>query len=158
MLVFGSPVFFGWITPVHFWLFVLIICLVAEAATVQLITIWFAVGAVGALLAADFGLGIGAQLTIFVFLSVVLLLPLRPLMRNVLHTGKSKTNADRILDQTAVVVQTINNREETGQIRLMGQVWTARSLQEDDCIPEGETVIVRSISGVKAMVERCGGQ
>ncbi|MDO5784156.1 MAG: NfeD family protein [Eubacteriales bacterium] len=156
--MFGSPVFFGWITPVYFWLLVLIICLVAEAVTVQLVTIWFATGAVGALLAANFGLGLGVQLTIFVLLSVVLLLPLRPLMRKALYTGRSKTNADRILDQTAVVVQTINNREESGQIRLMGQVWTARSLQENDCIPEGETVIVRSISGVKAMVERCGKQ
>lgn len=149
-----SPVIFGWITPVYFWLLVLILCLVVEAVTVQLVTIWFAAGAVGALLAANFGLGLGAQLTIFVILSIALLLPLRPLMRNVLHTGRSKTNADRILDQTAVVVQEINNREETGQIRLMGQVWTARSLQEDDCIPAGETVVVRSISGVKAMVER----
>lgn len=154
MHMLDSPVFFGWITPVYFWLLVLILCLVVEAVTVQLVTIWFAAGAVGALLAANFGLGLGAQLTIFVILSIALLLPLRPLMRNVLHTGRSKTNADRILDQTAVVVQTINNREESGQIRLMGQVWTARSLQEDDCIPEGETVVVRSISGVKAMVER----
>ena len=152
--MFETTLLFDWITPVYFWLLILIVCLVAEAVTVQLVTIWFAAGAVGALLAANFGLGIGAQLTIFLLLSVALLLPLRPLMRNALRTGRSKTNADRILDQTAVVIQEINNREEHGQIRLMGQVWTARSLQENDCIPEGETVIVRSISGVKAMVER----
>lgn len=153
--MFGAPAFLEWMTPVYFWLIVLIICLIAEAVTVQLVTIWFAAGAVGALLAANFGLGIVAQLTVFVLLSVILLLPLRPLMRNVLHTDRSRTNADRILDQTAVVVQTIDNREGSGQIRLMGQIWTARSLHDNDCIPEGETVVVRSISGVKAMVERC---
>ncbi|MGM9629410.1 NfeD family protein, partial [Butyricicoccus sp.] len=53
-----------------------------------------------------------------------------------------------------VVIQAIDNRNGTGQIRLMGQVWTARSIQNEE-IAEGETVVVREISGVKAMVERC---
>ena len=70
-----------------------------------------------------------------------------------LRPRQDKTNADRILGQTAVVIQAIDNRQGTGQIRLMGQVWTARSTQEEE-IAAGETVVVREISGVKAMVER----
>ena len=103
---------------------------------------------------ANAGLGWAGQLGIFLVLSFVLLLLLRPLLRSVLRPRQDKTNADRILGQKAVVIQAIDNRNGTGQIRLMGQVWTARSIQNEE-IAEGETVVVREISGVKAMVERC---
>ncbi|MDO4174682.1 MAG: NfeD family protein [Eubacteriales bacterium] len=142
------------IPSVYFWLIVLIACLIAEACTTQLLTIWFAVGSVGALIAAALGFNEAVQLGVCLVLSFVLLLLLRPLVRNVLHLRQDRTNADRILDQTAVVIQTIDERNGTGQIRLMGQVWTARALQKDEVIATGETVVVRRISGVKAMVER----
>lgn len=142
------------VSPVYFWLVVLIACLVIEAVTTQLVTLWFAAGSIGALLAANAGLGWAGQLGIFLVLSFVLLLLLRPLLRSVLRPRQDKTNADRILGQKAVVIQAIDNRNGTGQIRLMGQVWTARSIQNEE-IAEGETVVVREISAVKAMVERC---
>ena len=142
------------VSPVYFWLVVLIACLVIETVTTQLVTLWFAAGSIGALLAANAGLGWAGQLGIFLVLSFVLLLLLRPLLRSVLRPRQDKTNADRILGQKAVVIQAIDNRNGTGQIRLMGQVWTARSIQNEE-IAEGETVVVREISGVKAMVERC---
>lgn len=144
------------VSPVYFWLVILIVCLVVEAVTTQLLTIWFAAGSVGALIAANLGFGYAVQLGVFLLLSFALLLPLRPLMRSILRPNHNKTNADRILDQTAVVIQAIDNKQGCGQIRLLGQVWTARSIREDDHIPEGELVVVRSISGVKAMVERLG--
>lgn len=142
------------IPPVYFWLIVLIACLVIEAVTTQLVTVWFAAGSIGALIAANAGLSPAGQLGVFLILSFALLLPLRPLARGILCPKQDKTNADRILDQTAIVIQTIDNRNGSGQIRLMGQVWTARSMQENEVIEEGETVVVRAISGVKAMVER----
>lgn len=141
------------VQPVYFWLVVLIVCLIAEAATTQLVTLWFAAGSIGALFAAYAGLGWAGQLGIFLVLSFLLLFLLRPLFGGVLRPRQDKTNADRILGQTAVVIQAIDNRQGTGQIRLMGQVWTARSTQEEE-IAAGETVVVREISGVKAMVER----
>lgn len=140
-------------SPVYFWVIVLIVCLVVESLTPQLVTIWFAAGAVGALIAAYVGASPVTQFGIFLLLSIVMLAAFRPLVRGVLKTGKDKTNADRILDQKAVVIQTIDNRAETGQIRVMGQIWTARSAHDDICFQTGDTVIVRSISGVKAMVE-----
>lgn len=142
------------IPSVYFWLIVLIACLVIEACTTQLLTIWFAAGSIGALVAAALGLNEIVQLGVFVVLSFVLLLLLRPMVRNVFRLRQDRTNADRILDQTAVVIQTIDERNGSGQIRLMGQIWTARALQNDEIISEGETVVVRRISGVKAIVER----
>lgn len=142
------------IPPVYFWLAVLIVCLIAEAVTTQLVTIWFAAGSIGALFAANAGWSGAAQLAVFLILSFALLLPLRPFVKNILRPKQDKTNADRILGQTAVVTQRIDNQNGTGQVRLMGQTWTARSIQENEVIEAGETVVVRAISGVKAMVER----
>ena len=143
------------IPPVYFWLIVLIACLVIEAGTTQLLTIWFAVGSVGAMIAAALGFGELVQISVCLVLSIVSLILLRPATRNLLRPRQDRTNADRILGQTAVVIQTIDDRNGTGQIRLMGQVWTARAVQNDEIISEGETVVVRQISGVKAIVERC---
>lgn len=144
------------IPPVYFWLIVLIACLVIEAGTTQLLTIWFAIGSVGAMIAAALGCSELVQIGVCVVLSIVLLILLRPVTRNILRPRQDRTNADRILGQRAIVIQTIDDRNGTGQIRLMGQVWTARAVQNETIISEGETVIVRQISGVKAIVERGG--
>ena len=142
------------ISPIYIWVGVLIFCLVAEACTVQLITIWFAVGSVGAMAAAAMGFGETVQLGVCLTVAIVMLLLLRPVVRGKLLTTVDRTNADRILDQTAIVIQTIGAKQETGQIRLMGQIWSARAADPNDCIPEGETVVVTAISGVKAIVKR----
>ena len=136
------------ISPIYIWVGVLTFCLVAEACTVQLITIWFAVGSVGAMAAAAMGFGV------CLVVAIVMLLLLRPVVRGKLLKTVDRTNADRILDQTAIVIQTIDAKQETGQIRLMGQIWSARAADPNDCIPEGETVVVTAISGVKAIVKR----
>ena len=140
---------------VYFWLIVLIACLVIEACTTQLLTIWFAVGSVGAMIAAALGFGELVQIGVCLALSIVLLILLRPVTRNILRPRQDRTNADRILGQKAIVIETIDDKHSSGQIRLMGQVWTARAVQNDEIISEGETVLVRHISGVKAIVERC---
>ncbi len=145
-------------TPVYGWLTVLIICLIAEAVTIQLVSIWFAAGAIGALLSAAAGFDIAVQLIVFLILSFVLLLGLRPFVKKFLRPKQDRTNADRILGETAVVIQTIDNQNGTGQVRLMGQIWSARNMRNDEIINSGETVVIRAISGVKAMVEREGAK
>ena len=142
------------ISPIYIWVGVRTFCLVAEACTVQLITIWFAVGSVGAMAAAAMGFGETVQLGVCLVVAIVMLLLLRPVVRGKLLKTVDRTNADRILDQTAIVIQTIDAKQETGQIRLMGQIWSARAADPNDCIPEGETVVVTAISGVKAIVKR----
>ncbi len=149
------------LSPVWFWAVILIVCVVAEAATVSLVSIWFAAGSLGALLAAAIGFGIPVQCAVFAVLSFLLLVLLRPIVEKVLKPKKDRTNADRIFGEKAVVIQTIDNRAGTGQIRLFSQVWTARTVKDGIVVPEGETVYVDGISGVKAMVvltpEELGG-
>lgn len=139
------------IPALYLWLAVLIICIIAEAVTTQLVSLWFAFGSLGALIAAALGFGISVQSAVFVLLSLVLLLALRPITRRILQPKQEHTNADRIVGQPALVIETIDNQADTGQIRLLSQVWTARNIN-NTVIAEGETVVVERISGVKAMV------
>lgn len=136
-----------------FWLAAVIIFCCVEAATVGLVSIWFAGGSLGALVAASLGAPLWLQITIFVVISAGLIALLRPLMRKVILPKRTATNADRHIGQVALVTEEIDNLRETGAVKLDGVVWTARSL-ENEVIPIGTAISVRCIQGVKVIVER----
>lgn len=133
------------------WLALLILFSVGEAITVGLTSVWFAVGALGALMCALAGGGVWLQVGVFLALSGLALALVRPLAKKFLTPGYSATNADRVIGQEAVVVQTIDNLHGQGQVNIAGQTWTARS-QDDTVIPEGVLVRVLRIEGVKVFV------
>ncbi|MDY3618068.1 NfeD family protein [Agathobaculum sp.] len=141
------------INSLYVWVAVIIIGVAVEAFTLDLSAIWFAVGAVFALIAASIGLGLPAQLLIFVLFAAVLLILVRPFCRRFLRTKNEPTNADRIIGEPAIVIQEIDNMQETGEIKVFGQLWTARSV-DDSLIPQGAAVKVIAIRGVKAIVEK----
>lgn len=141
------------INSLYVWVAVIIIGVAVEAFTLDLSAIWFAVGAVFALIAASIGLEVPAQLLIFVLFAAVLLILVRPFCRRFLRTKNEPTNADRIIGEPAIVVQEIDNMQETGEIKVFGQLWTARSV-DDSLIPKGAAVKVVAIRGVKAIVEK----
>jgi membrane protein implicated in regulation of membrane protease activity len=97
------------------------------------------------------------QIGLFAVVSVLAMALVRPLARKYWQPSLVKTNADRILDQEGLVIQTIDNRLAQGQIKVGGAVWTARSAQEDQRIPEGTLVTVERIEGVKAIVHPAPG-
>ena len=133
------------------WLALLILFSIGEAITVGLTSVWFAVGALGALLCALVGGNIWLQIGVFLALSGLALALVRPLAKKFLTPGYSATNADRVIGQEAVVTQTIDNLKGQGQVNIAGQTWTARS-QDDAVIPEGTLVRVLRIEGVKVFV------
>ena len=135
------------------WLALLIIFAVAEAATVGLPSVWFAIGSLGALVCALAGGNIWLQLGIFIVLSLVCLVALRPLAKKYLNTRVEPTNADRVIGQEARVTQDIDNIQGTGAVTIGGVTWTARS-EHDTPIPAGAMVRVLRIEGVKVMVEK----
>lgn len=136
---------------VLFWLVALIAFAIAEAATVGLVCIWFAGGALAALVSAGMGAPIWLQIALFLVVSAVLLALLRPMMRKVLLPKRTATNADRHVGQVTLVTEEINNLKETGAVKLNGVVWTARS-QNNEVIPVGTLVAVSRIEGVKVLV------
>lgn len=137
---------------VYFWVALVVVFLIIEALTTQLVTIWFAVGAGGALITQMFHAPEWVQWVVFIALSAVLLFATRPLAKRLMKKKIQPTNADAAIGKTVVVTQTIDNTNGTGQAKLDGNVWTARSA-DGSVIPEGELAVVQSIEGVKLIVE-----
>lgn len=135
------------------WTVVLLVMLFIEASTVALLTVWFAVGALAALICALFGVHFGIQVAVFCVVSGLLLMFLLPYARRKMELKKTATNADRIIGAEGVVIETIDEVQGTGQVRVLGAVWSARSTH-GAVICVGEKVVVDSISGVKAVVSR----
>ena len=136
-----------------FWLIAFILFVVGEAVPVGLVSIWFAVGSLGALLTAALGGGLWLQIAVFLILSALSLMLLKPLSRKWMAGHKAaRTNADRVIGETALVTEDIDNTMATGQVQVDGQIWTARSAH-GVVIPAGSRVKVLSIQGVKVMVE-----
>lgn len=136
-----------------FWIAVMIICVVIEACSLDLTSIWFAVGALAALVVLLCGGGLLPQLIAFTIAAAALLILVRPITRRLLRPKGARTNADRIVGETALVTEEIDNIHATGAVHILGQTWSARSI-DNTVIAAGETVRICSISGVKAMVER----
>lgn len=133
------------------WLAAMIVFGVVEAATVGLVSIWFAVGALASLIAAALNAPVILQVAVFVAGSLITLLVVRPLAAKYINGRRVPTNADRVIGQEAVVTEAIDNLNAQGQVKVAGTPWTARSA-DDAPIPVGTTVRVLRIEGVKLYV------
>ena len=133
------------------WLLLMVIFLIAEAMTVSMISLWFAAGAVVALLLSLLHLQIWVQVVLFFVVSGVLLACLRPMVRRHVTPKIMPTNVDAIIGTKGVVTAEIDNVCAAGQIKLNGMDWTARSTT-GEIIPAGVMVRVDRIEGVKAYV------
>lgn len=136
------------------WLIAVIVFGVVEAITAGLVSIWFVIGAVAALLSAILGAHPVVQIVLFAVVSAVALAATRPLVRKFTKTDQTATNADRVLGTTAKVTETIDNENSQGAVYVDGKTWSARSA-EDSVIPAGEQVRILKMEGVKLFVEKC---
>ena len=133
------------------WLIVLVVCLVVEISTLGLTSIWFAGGALLAMLIAMIRGPLWLQVLIFLVTSVVLLIFTRPIARKYFNKNREKTNVNSKIGKQAIVTVTIDNLKGEGQIVTEGMEWTARSL-DSSVIEEGSVVTIEKIEGVKAIV------
>lgn len=134
-----------------FWLVALIVFGVVEAFTVGLASVWFALGSLASLIAALLGAPLWLQVALFLVVSFLTLLLLRPLTKSYFNRDLTPTNADRIIGTEAVVTQAIDNLNAHGQVTVAGMPWTARS-ESGEAIAQGVTVRVVRIEGVKVFV------
>ena len=135
-----------------FWLIAIIAFLVLEAACpIHLISIWFAVGALAATIVSLCSGQLWLQITVFFVVSGVLLALLWPFVKKFLNPKLEKTNVDSILGSQGYVTMDIDNVSATGQVKLGGMEWTARSTS-GEIITTGTLVRVDRIEGVKAFV------
>ncbi len=135
------------------WIGLIVVFVIVEAATVQLVTIWFALGSVAGLIAYGFRLEIWMQFLIFAVISAVALAVTRPFVKKFAKGPKQPTNADRYIGKEAVVTETISNERSEGAVRVGGLEWTARTT--DNSVAEvGDMVIVEAIEGAKLLVKK----
>lgn len=138
--------------PIYAWVGALVVFLIVEAACpIHLVSVWFAFGALAAMLTAFFGGAVWLQVTVFVAVSAILLAMLWPLTKKFLRPNLKATNVDSVIGSEGYVTAQIDNLSAQGQVKLGAMEWTARS-ESGDPIPAGTRVRVRRIEGVKAIV------
>ena len=134
------------------WFGIMLAFLVVEAACpLHLVSIWFAIGALSAMIGAALHASVVVQILLFVGVSAVLLICLWPFTRKVLNPKLEKTNVDATVGQRGYVTQDIDNVDATGQVKLGGMHWSARSVSGKK-IEKGTLVQVERVEGVKAFV------
>lgn len=144
-----------WITnPVVIWLIILVVLVVIEIFTLGLTTIWFAGGALVAIVVAALGGPVWLQVLAAIIVSAVLLFFTRPVAVKYFNRDRERTNAESLVGRQAIVISEINNLQGIGQVTINGMEWTARTIADGQVIKPGEVVIIRGINGVKLLVER----
>ena len=133
------------------WLVLLVVFLLLEAATVVMVSLWFAAGSLIALLASALGAPIWLQVALFLIVSAALLACLRPMVRKHFTPRLTKTNVDAVVGSQGYVTADIDNAAATGSVKLGAMEWTARATAGNR-IPKGTLVKVDKIEGVKAFV------
>ncbi len=134
------------------WVVLLAAFIIIEASTAQLVTVWFAVGSLGALITSFFTESIIIQVAVFVLISVITLAVTRPLVKKVTKSKKLPTNADMYIGKEGIVTEEINNLLAQGVVKVKGSIWSARSEVDGTPIPEGTLVTIVKIEGVKLIV------
>ena len=135
-----------------FWMAVTVLLSVIEAVTANLVTVWFAVGAFGAVIAAAAGATASVQVAVFVLLSAVSLALTRPIMKKVTKKTGEATNADKAIGEICIVVEDIDNDRNKGAVSCDGKIWSARTV-DGTAVKKDEKVKVIEIKGVKLIVE-----
>ena len=136
-----------------YWVLLFVLLLIIEAATLGLTTIWFAAGALVAFLAGLLGAGLAVQISLFLVVSVVLLILTRPIALRHFNNNRDYTNWALLIGKPAIVVEEIDTIKGQGQVEVDGEVWSARTKDPEGVIPSGTVVSVEEIRGVKMVVQ-----
>ena len=133
------------------WFALLIVFIAAEAATVGMVSAWFAAGALAALVSGLLGAKFWLQIVVFVAVSGASLAMLRPVAKRCFNARRTRTNVDALAGKTCLVVTDIDNVSACGQVKLGDVEWSARS-STDEPIKAGTQVRIDRVEGVKVFV------
>lgn len=133
------------------WAILIVVFLIVEGVTAGIASIWFALGAMVALISVFLGAPVWLQITLFIVVSAVTLFFTRPLARKYVNKRTQPTNADRVIGMTATVTEPVNNIAGKGYVSVGGRLWPARS-ETGEPIEKDVPVTVKSIDGIKLIV------
>ena len=136
-----------------FWLMTFVVLLVVEIVTLGLTTVWFALGAIAAFLAAYVGASVLVQIIVFLIVSVALLIVTRPIVMKHFNQKRERTNAESLIGQKAIVIETIDSIHGVGRVEVNGMEWAAKT-DESELIEKDTIVSIKGIQGVKLIVEK----
>lgn len=137
----------------YVWIALAIVMVLVEITTVQLVSVWFMVGALCAALTTLFTDSVVIQLAVFVGVSLLALLLTRPLVRRLKENRvQLRTNIDRLPGEKGVMLKPVENTESVGQAKVLGKVWSVKT--DNPPLKEGDTVRVIAVDGVKLIVEK----
>ena len=134
------------------WLALVIVLIVIEIFTVGLTTIWFAGGALAAIVINLLGLGMVWQIIVFLVVSGVLLFFTRPWALKYINSNRVKTNYEGVIGKVIRITEIVDNMNQTGKAVVNGQEWSVRSEQDKVILGEGTLAKVVKIEGVKLIV------
>lgn len=143
---------FSSIEMMIFWIVVLIVAIVIEVITLGLTTIWFAGGALVAIIAAALSLPLWLQGLIFLIVSLLLMVFTRPIAVKYFNKDRVRTNVESMIGRQAIVISEIDNLQGIGQVTVGGQEWSARSEDDKIHMAVGTVVNVVAVDGVKLIV------
>ncbi len=135
------------------WLIVAVVLAVIEASTAQLVCIWFALGAICAMITAMITENMLVQVMVFIFSTALFLALTRKFVKRLTDVKASKTNADSLIGKEFIVIEEVDNNKETGTLKASGTVWSVRNTEEG-VIPSGTKVIIEKIEGVKLFCKK----
>lgn len=144
---------FGTFGMPAFWLIAMVVLLIVEGLAPGLVSIWFALGSLAALISALLGAPVWLQVLWFLLVSVVTLALTRPLAKKYVNGRTVATNADMLVGRECVVTEAINNVLGTGAVTVGGKVWTARMEDPEGTAEVGQRMLVLRIEGVKLIVK-----
>lgn len=137
-----------------FWLVLFVVLLIIEILTMGLTTVWFAGGALVAFILAYVGFGLPVQIIVFLLVSIILLILTRPIAIKFFNKERQKTNAESLIGQKAVVLETIDTIHGTGRVEVNGMEWSAKVDEASYTVDAGEIVVIEGIQGVKLIVRK----
>ena len=139
----------GWM-----WIGVIIVAIAVEATTDQLVSIWFVPGAIIATVLDAFSVPIPLQALVFLVVAILGIFCFRRFVTSKFKPGSIKTNADSIVGEKCLVTEKVDTFAGCGQVKVKGQVWSARGAGEDDVFEAGTTLQVIAIEGVKLICKK----
>lgn len=140
------------------WIGFVIFMLLCEGFTTQLVSIWFAVGALCAAVSSLITSSVLVQVIVFIVVTCGTLIATKPLVDKYKKGHKDvKTNSDRLIGQTGVMLTDIDTLEAVGQVKVSGEVWTAK-LKNPTPVKKDDKVKILAIEGVKMIVEPWQGE
>ena len=140
---------YGW-----YWIAIIVIAIIVEVFTDQFISIWFVPSAIVATILDFCSVDLIWQILVFLVLSIIGIVLGRALFAKINKSNDTKTNIDAIIGERCIVIEKIDNFAGCGQVKIKGQIWSARGVGEDDIFEVGDILHIVAIEGVKVICKK----